>query len=358
LGPLRFGFVSIDDPIRIRTDGVPGAGTYLLAPVGTDQLDFGATASFTTICLAPNRAQLHDLAIATANKPKLERRRRGTSFGVGLEDLAEAYLRWTLAETQNVIAEFHRRQVTARIEDWMTEICCGPAWAHAESTIPQRSIWGLLEQVCNERGLGYGGYVHLTDEQDVLFRRLSIDEIRRSLPTLWARIGPPSELDDGDYETLDLACARAYEELSRRYQARGQIELARALEGADPGEDPDDWRNALSYVREQSELHALAAMLIPSSSARRFMALNVGEMSADDVADELERWAMAERRSFASDYPPRDLLKAGYALWVAPELALSLDWRSALETLATERAVARATRYLALRARQARWGRT
>jgi hypothetical protein len=355
-GPLRFGVVSADDPVRAPVEGAAGSGTYLLAPIGLDQLDFTAAAPFTTLCVAPRRAQLRDLAIAGASKPRLERRRRGTRAGVGLEDLTEAYLRWTLAETRSVIGEIHRGQVTARIEEWMTEVCCGPEWTQAEGTIPRRSAWGILEQVCQELALGRDGYVVLTDEQDAQMRRLAVAEIRRSLPALWVRVGPPSELDDSDYEELDRACAKAYEELSKQHRARGQEDIADDLEGADPGESPDRWDNAFSRVRERIELRALAAMLLPSSSAARLMALDVGVMSADDVADELFKWAKAARKSFAGDAPPRDVLKASYALWVAPEVALSLDWRAALDTLVAERAVARATRYLALRAREARWG--
>jgi len=355
-GPLRFGVVNADDPVSAPTEGSVGSGTYLLAPIGLDQLDFTAAAPFTTLCVAPKRAQLRDLSIASATKPRLERRRRGTRPGVGLEDLAEAYLRWTLAETRSAIGEIHRGQVTARIEEWMTEVCCGPEWARAESTLPRRDAWGILEQVCQEFALGRDGYVELTEEQDAQVRRLAVDEIRRSLPALWVRVGPPSELDDSDYEALDRAWAKAYEDLSRQYRVRGQEDVAEDLEGADPGESPDRWDEAFSRVRECVELRSLAERLLPSSSAPRLMSLDLGVMSADDVADELARWAKAARKSFAGDAPTREILKACYALWVAPEVALSLDWRAALDTLVAERAVARATRYLALRAREARWG--
>ena len=43
------------------------------------------------------------------------------------------------------------------------------------------------------------------------------------------------------------------------------------------------------------------------------------------------------------------------ALWIEPEAAASLDWRSALDVLLAERSIARAARYLALRSRQATW---
>jgi hypothetical protein len=144
--------------------------------------------------------------------------------------------------------------------------------------------------------------------------------------------------------------------LAGRYRARGQEELADELEEADPGESPDRWEEALARVREQVELRSLAAMLLPSNSASRVMALEVSGMTVDDVADELLAWASSARKAFAGALPTRDVLKASYALWVEPELALTTDWRAALDTLLAERAVARATRYLAIRAREARWG--
>lgn len=355
-GPLRFGVVSAEEPVAAPIDGATGSGTYLLAPIALDQLDYSAAAPFATLCVAPRRGQLRDLSIAKASKPKLERRRRGARGGVGLEDLTEAYLRWSLAETRNALGQIYRGQVTARIEEWMTELSCGPEWAQAEGTLPRRGEWGVLEQVCQELSLGRDGLVELTPEQDRQIRQLAVDEIRRSIPALWARVGPPSELDDADYEALDRACAKAYETLAERYRARGQGEIADELGDADPGESPDRWGAALVNVRERVELRALAAMLLPSNSASRLVALEVGQMTVDDVADELFAWAWSARKAFAGERPTREVLKASYALWVEPELALTLDWRAALGPFLAERSVARATRYLALRARESRWG--
>ncbi len=355
-GPLRFGVVSADDPVGKPTEGVLGSRTYLLAPIEADHLELGAAAPFTTLCIAPKRLQLRDLAVEGATRPRLKRQRRGSRDGVGLEDLVEAYLRWSLAETRSAIGEIHRGQVAARIEGWMTEVCCGPEWTHEEATIPRRSTWSVLEQVCREMSLGRDGLVELSDEQETQIRQLAVAEIRRSLPTLWARVGPPSDLGDDDYEVLDGACSTAYEALAARYRARGQNDVAVELGDADPGESPERWDEAFVRVRERVELRALAAMLLPSDSAPRLMALEVGTMTVDDVADELSAWANSARRSFAGAVPARDALKASYTLWIAPELALTTDWRAAIDTLLVERSVARATRYLALRAREARWG--
>src|SRR5690606_22862588 len=124
---------------------------------------------------APNRTKLYASPI---DKPRLERRRRGNGASVGLEDLVEAYLRWSLAETRSAIGDLHRRQVATRLEEWMTEVCCGPEWGKAEETLPQRGLWGLLEEVCQELGLGLDTYLELSVDQDSQVRRLGIDEIR------------------------------------------------------------------------------------------------------------------------------------------------------------------------------------
>jgi hypothetical protein len=353
-GPLRFGAINAEDPIRAPIEGAMGDGTYLLAPVALEQLEFSATAPFATVCVAPNRTRLGALRIA---KPRLERRRRGTRSAVGIEELAEAYLRWSLAETRSAIGDLHRGQVTARLEHWIAEVCCGPEWAEAEATLPHhQSAWRVLEQVCQEMRLGRDTYLELSAEQDGHIGRLAVDEIRRSMPSLWARVGPPSDLDEEDYEELDRACARAYEVLAEQYRRRGRPKFADELREADPGEPPDRWDEALARVRQRVELRPLAAMLLPSNTATRLIALELRVMTVDDVADELSAWAVTARKAFAGVVPSRDILKASYALWIEPELALRKDWRVALDMLLAERSVARATRYLALRARAAHWG--
>ena len=238
----------------------------------------------------------------------------------------------------------------------MSEICCGQEWAQAETTLSGRDAWRNLEQVCQELGLGRDDYLGLAPDVDAQVRRVAIEEIRRSIPALWARVHPPSDLDENDYEALDRAFATAYGEVATRYRMRGQQILAHELQEADPGESPDDWAEALSYVRKRVEVHELASMLIPSDGAGRLMNLNVAAMTIDDIADELLAWAVSSRKAFAGMAPSRDVLRCSYSLWVDPALALTADWRGALDTLLAERGVARATRYLAVKARSAQWG--
>lgn len=353
IGPLSFGVVGADDPLCAPMNRTPGEEAYLLAPVGLDTAEFGAAAPFTTLCIAPDRAQL---ALPPISKPRLVRRRRGAGSSTGLEDLVEAYLRWSLAETRTVLGDLRRGQVTTLLESWVTELCCGAEWAQAEAALSHWNSWSHLERACEMLKLGQDSYLTLTAEQEEEVRRLAIGEIRRSMPGLWARLGPPSDLGDDDYEVLDRAFASAYGELAKKYRARGKDELASMLDEADPGDAPNLWDQALVQAHEAIELRELAAMLLPSNSAPRFIRLDVGALTVDEVADELSDWSKSSSKAFAGGPPVRDTLRAIYALWVEPELALSTDWRGALDTLMAERAVARTTRYLAIRARGARRG--
>jgi hypothetical protein len=174
------------------------------------------------------------------------------------------------------------------------------------------------------------------------------------MPELWSRVGPPTELGADDYAELDLAFSTAYSALAATYRASGNTELASQLEDADPGDDPARWAQALEGVREAIELRGLAALLLPSNSAQTLMKLDVGSLTVDQVAVELSDWARFSRKAFYGDPPTRETLKALYALWVEPELSIATNWRAALDTLLTESTVARAIRYLALKARHAR----
>ena len=352
-GPLGFGVICADEPTSGPTARSCGDDAYLLAPTGLDPIEFGAAAPFAALCLAPARAQLE---LPSVCKPRLTRRRRGVGSSVGLDDLMEAYLRWSLAETRSVIGDLRRGQVSALLDAWVAEVCCGAEWAQAEAALPHERSWVLLEQACRDLRLGRDSYLELTPAREAEVRRLAIAEIRRSMPGLWTRVGPPSDLGPEDYESLDRAFASAYGLLATRCRARGEENLADELDEADPGDDPELWDQALGQALQSIEMRSLAAMLLPSDSALRLMRLDVGGLSVDEIADEMLAWSKASRRAFVGPPPSRDTLKAIYALWVEPEVALSADWRGALDTLLTERPIARAARYLAIKARDARRG--
>jgi hypothetical protein len=300
------------------------------------------------------------LEAPAVRKPRLLRRRRGQCGAAGLEDLLESYLNWSLAESDNLIAELRRRQIASLVDAWVAELCCGDEWARREAALSVASPWEILIKFCNETGLGLDSYVKLSQDDEREIVRLANSRSRAVLPDLWVRIGPAIELVDDEYDALDEACIEAYETLSKNYRSHGQFELAAKIEAGDPSADtnPERWNIVLGRVKAEVEFHPLAELLLPTDTARGLMALDASAMSLDELSEELIRWVKGAQRALAGSIPASGALNAIMALWTEPEIAVSSDWRGSLEILIAERPVARAARYLALKGRAAKRGGT
>ena len=366
LGPLEHGEISIfrpaEKPVTALSD--VKADTILLAPLDPDEETFGPGAGFATFCRAPSSTALLAPPIV---KPRLRRSRWGSTGSVGLQDLAEAWLRWSLAECDTFTAEIRRWQVATRVDRWIAELACGEIWALREEEIRSASAdpWKLLVEECLKTGRGLDELIELSERDQGKVIRLAVAEIRRNHPDLWARLGPlavqltdsrGSLLDDADYADFDAACAHAYEQLAEMYRKTGGDQVADLMEAADPGAAPDQWDPVLESAIAGSELRELGALLLPTDTARWLMSLDLTLMPLDEIAEELHLWATESRNALAGKVPSSDALRAILALWIAPDAAVSLDWRGALEQLVAERPLARAARYLALRARSVRLG--
>ena len=366
LGPLDHGEISIARPAERPVPAFPGAraDAVLLAPLEPDEAVFGPAAGFATFCTAPTRTAL---VAPRMEKPRLRRSRWGSAGSLGMQDLTEAWLRWSLAESDRLTAEIRRRQVAMQLDRWIAEICCGEVWARREGRLraPSADPWKLLVGECLRRGRGLDELVELSERDKGEVIRLAVAEIRRNYPDLWARIGPlaiqggdlrESLLDDEDYANFDAACARAYGQLAGRHRKAGESQVADLFGSADPGAAPDQWDPVLESVIAETELWELGALLLPADTAGWLMSLDLTLMPLDEIAEELHLWATQSRRALAGELPSNEMLRAILAFWIAPEAAVSLDWRAALETLVAERSLARAARYLALRARYVRSG--
>jgi len=351
VGALPFGLISATAP---AARPVPGPDnlleeTRLLVPFELDVSEYGDAAQFTTICMAPSRVQLEAPAI---KKPHLARRRRAGHGALGLEDLVESYLRWSLAESSTIIAEIRRRQVADVLDGWIAEICCGGEWVRREAEMAGMDPWEELVRLCDITGLGRDSYIELSREDEFEVTRIAVREIRLEMPDVWARVGSPSDLRPEDYEALDLACGRAYSRLAGVYREQGKADMADGIGEGDPGAASEEWDTVLGRVKSAAELQPLAELLLPSDMAHGLMTLEPSMMLLDELTEELTWWARDARRALAGSVPPAETLKAILALWIEPEAAVRLDWRGALDALLAERAVTRAARYLALRSRR------
>ena len=361
LGPLDYGAIPISTPASQPVPAQHGGGSdaVLLAPLIPEESVLGPSASFVTFCVAPERTTL---SLPRIEKPRLRRSRRGRSGSMGVEDLVEAWLRWSLAEADSLTAQIRKAQASSTLDRWLAELSCGEVWVRRENYINAgfRDPWKLFADECRNSRLGLDDFVELGERDEVQVVRYAEAEIRRTQPQLWVRVGPltnldnytrRSLLDDGDYAILDAAFEGAYQKLATRYRRAGNVRLARKIEQADPGAGSDQWDPVLETVRAKWELRELAELLYPTDTARWLMTLDLTLMALSDIAEELHRWATASRNALAADVPAHQALIAILAIWIAPSTAVSLDWRGALDTLVADRSLSRAVRYLALRAR-------
>ena len=364
LGPLAHGEIALDSPTA-RPAPAPFADTErtrLLSPLDPDKATYGSVAEFTTFCTAPDT-----LALSTPQltKPRLRRSRREDADSIGVEQMAEAWLRWTLAESDSFTAEIRRRQVASQLDGWLAELVCGENWMQREDLVNPSFAdpWILLVEACRETGRGLDPYVVVStnDENEII--QLAVARIRRLSPELWVRIDSIAHssddtrdtlLDTDDYDALDAAFEWAYQQLAEKHRKTGKDEFADMVKEADPGSAPDQWDAVLERVKAGSEMRELGELLLPTDTAARLMALDVTLMPLGEIREELRRWALASRKALVRPVPADPVLEAMLALWIAPESAVVLDWRGALDTLLAERSLARAARYLALRARNVR----
>ena len=363
LGRLCFGEVSAAAPhLPPAPQGTLGRDQCrLLVPTEVDQL--GPSAPFTTRCLPPSALRLGE---PLCKKPKLVRALNATTPDVGLQDIVEAYLRWALAKPENSLALLNCRAVTLELESWAVELCCGAEWARREKYLIQPGrLWEAFEERCVEDELGHDTYVlELGVAKEVLreVTRGFVFALRKQRPYLWEQLSLGKPLRAQDFEFLDLTYIQSYRDLAKEYQRRKEEETAAALNEADVGLDPEIWESAFMGVINKYQqtlnteeffwLDDLAAMMIPTDTALLLVDLPAETMSFEELSEELVSWAKSSRRALLSEVPSRDELKAALALWLNPTLALQVGWQSSLRYLLSERCVARAVRYLALRHRQ------
>ena len=364
LGTLETGQVPFSSPASrpVQAGSHASGEAVLLAPHEPDESAFGPAAMFVTFCTAPSKLPLQPPPM---NRPRLRRARWGEAGSIGIQDLAEAWLRWSLAQSENLTAEVRRRQAALQLDRWLAELACGEAWAFEEekASAPSADPWKILPAECRKSRLGLDELVELSQGDEKRVLQLAIAEIRRTFPDLWARVAPPSEvtgaareflLDEVDYAELDAACARGYEQLAERYRQARYNEIAVQVESADPGAAPDQWDPVLQRVLAMSELWTLGEFLLPTDKARWLMSLDVSLMPLGEIAEELHGWAIECKQALAGEVPSVETVRAILALWISPRTAISLAWQDALDILVSERALARAARYLALRTRSIR----
>lgn len=344
-GRVPHAAISAGDPTGISEDPEwPDDEVRLLVPV-PEPSEILAANEFVTLCVGSPQFLAMDPIPAQA----LARQRSSRDGRLGFENLVSSYLKWSLADTDNVRAELRRRQVARILDNRVAGVCCGTEWAAREQALGEHSPWQMLLDRCIEAGLGLDPYVELLPGESTDICYEGIAEARRLLPELMVRA---DSFGDDDRISLNAAFGRAYETLAERNERKGRRDKAARLRGGDPSTPVNDWREALVDVRARTALHSIASLLLPTIEAPRLVGLNASLLPLDELSVELKNWTSRSRAALAGPIPQDDVLTCILCLWVAPARAVEMDWRSALDTLLTERCIARSARYLSLRARQ------
>ena len=363
-GPIDHGMVSVRSPAAkpAPESSVDMTEGVLLAPLEPNEADFGPVAGFVTYFIAPPKTKLMALHI---EKPMLRRSLQGVRGSLGIENLAEAWLRWSLAESGTLTAEIHRRQISMQLDRWLAELACGEIWARREEAVSTlfSDPWKLLAERWLKHRSGLNELVHLTEQEKHEVALLAVAEIQRTHPDLWVRIGTSavgyndtnrSSLDDDDYASFDRACTKAYRHLAEQYRNVGRYEFADLFESSASAAEQEEWDTLLESVIVASELRELGELLLPTDTAQSLMSLDLALMSLEEITEEFRLWAVESRSALSGELPKAVTLRTILAFWISPETAVPLDWRNAMVTLMIERPIARAARYLALRARAVR----
>ena len=358
-GLLKHGAVSVASPAAPPVMESSDAPTddVLLVPIALDESIFGPAAAFVTFFIAPKNISL---VSPRTSEVKLDRALRGSNGSLGIEDLVEAWLRWSLAECESVAAEIRRRQVTRQLDRWLTELVCGEPWARLEDAVSSTDPWKLLADEYLISSAIDENLALVDERQRQAIIKLAVTNVQRSEPDLWSRTSIPT-IQTACSDTWifgDMECPfpvdafkAAFSAVAGQYRTAGHAKVATAIESSSFDNMNEEWRSALKRVVSKVELWELAGLLLPTDTAQSLISLNLKFMPLEETVEEFDRWATSSRNAMIGEKPSSRTLKAILALWISPETAIWLDWRTALNTLAVERSIARAGRFLALRAR-------
>jgi len=342
-GELQLAAIAPSDPATLPQDmELINDEVKLLTPA---DVSLDPENEFLTFCVGSPKL----LGKLQISKPGFARQRTQRGDSRGLEDLMSAYLKWGLAQTANLGAEICRRQVARELESWVVEVCCGADWKTAEERLSADSSWQSLLNRCVTDGLGIDPYVELLpgDVDDICYE--GIAEARRVLPELLVRAESFGVDDRG---VLNAAFGRAYEIVADRHDRKGRHERAAQMRAGDPSTSIDDWRCALAEIKEEAMLLPVAALLLPTTEAPSLITIEASLMTFDELHAEFKSWISRARPALSGPAPSDDTLECILHVWMSPGRAVEMDWRSALDTLLSERCISRAARYLSLRARQ------
>lgn len=347
-GPVALQVVSAADPLAepVPLEGQASLpeGMGLLFPVPVE-----GQPVFTGRCVGPARLRLGDEQPRRPERLLRQVEGQGREW-VGARRVVEAYLHWSLAVAPALPLELRRRGTVACLERWSVEQLCGETWVLEERTALERAVgdpWEAVVAVCGERQLNLGE-VRLGPADEAWFGAW----LRRSLRENLGELPGEEELSPELVERLDQLLADGLLALLGQAEATGRP-VSFTDEHIDVGNSDEVWREVITEARRRVELPSLRALLYPAEEAERLLRLDYVSTGLEALAEELTGWVRRTQGLLGAPRWGADEVHALLALWTAPHAAVRLEWPRALVRGLADRAMARALRYVALRARLA-----
>lgn len=260
----------------------------------------------------------------------------------------------------NLSASLLQRRVVRALEQWAVEVLCGVQWTERENSYCTSAA--ALVAACEgtrgtDRTLGVDSYCekNLSPSKLQRLRQIAISQCER-IEWLDRLVAEPDSAGESDQEALNAAWNSAYSEFR-------QVLLSEA--GESDSEDSDigeadvyhstvEWRAGLWRARQlRRQRQDLAALMWPPGGSGELVEFDFAEASIDDVAAGLCRWAARHSRALVVQNWEYTEARSGLLVWLSPSEVSRQNLASIADKLTLDRGLSRATRYAALRMRDA-----
>lgn len=281
-------------------------------------------------------------------RPAAHRRFERSGDAPGLKAEIAAWIAFSAAEGEHVLAAAVARQTAAAAERAIVTTLCGEAWSRREGE-GLRSPASALVAAAREAVFNPLGVKEelSADEEAELPRFITAFEPRIAKIEGLREVFAGAAVDDGLAEALDLAAEEAWSAVDAARVERGLPALDLA-----PGGAADDWTSVCVFAADMVERRDLAAMIRPRPLADALLAVPYAASAMADVAVAIDR----HRKDFGTLRRSARRLTAeavenGLNLFLRPEAFALTDWAPLAAGLLEDRMTSRAIRYAALRIR-------
>jgi hypothetical protein len=270
---------------------------------------------------------------------------------VGARQVVEAYLHWSLAVAPTLPLELRRRETAACIERWSVEQLCGEDWGREEPTALEHAVGDPWEAVVavRDEGRPRHGEVTLGSADKAWFGAW----LRRSLRETLGELPGEEELSPALVARLNQLFTEGLRALLAQAEAAVRP-VSFTDEHLEVREGEEVWRECFTEARRRVELPSLLrALRSPAGEAEHLLHLDYVSTGLEALAEELTGWVRHTQGLLGTPCWGQEEVHALLALWTVPQDAVRLEWRRALARGLEDQAMARAVRYVALRARLA-----